>query len=47
MSVYSNMLAMSAQIPFGNSPIAFWIHAGFMAILSLITITIFRFKKWL
>lgn len=47
MTVYSNMLAMSAQIPFGYSPYAFWIHAGFMAILSLITITIFRFKKWL
>lgn len=47
MTVYSNMLAMSAQIPFGHSPYAFWIHAGLMAVLSLITITIFRIKKWL
>lgn len=47
MTVYSNMLAMSAQIPFGHNPYAFWIHAALMAILSLITITIFRIKKWL
>ncbi|MFZ2187825.1 MAG: magnesium transporter CorA family protein [Candidatus Moraniibacteriota bacterium] len=47
MTVYSNMLAMSAQIPFGHSPYAFWIHAGFMALLSIMTITIFRIKKWL
>lgn len=47
MTVYSNMLAMSAQIPFGHSPNAFWIHASLMMLLSLITITIFRVKKWL
>lgn len=47
MTVYSNMLAMSAQIPFGNNPYAFWIHAGLMGLLSLITILIFRIKKWL
>lgn len=47
MTVYSNMLAMSAQIPFGHSPNAFWIHTTLMALLSLITITIFRIKKWL
>lgn len=46
MTVYSNMLAMSASIPFGTNPYAFWIHAGFMAILSLITITVFKRKKW-
>ena len=47
MTVYSNMLAMSAQIPFGNSPHAFWIHTGFMALLSIFTMTIFKIKKWL
>lgn len=47
MTAYSNMLAMSAQIPFGNSPYAFWIHVGFMALLSVVTITIFKIKKWL
>lgn len=47
MTVYSNMLAMSAQIPFGNNPHAFWIHSGFMALLSLLTILVFKLKKWL
>ncbi|HCJ45386.1 MAG: magnesium transporter CorA family protein [Candidatus Moranbacteria bacterium] len=47
MTVYSNMLAMSATIPFSGSPHAFWIHAGFMAIISLTTITIFKIKQWL
>lgn len=47
MTVYSNTLAMSAQIPFGNNPHAFWIHVSFMAILSIITMTVFKWKKWL
>lgn len=47
MTVYSNTLAMSAQIPFGHSPYAFWIHVSFMAMLSLATIAIFKYKKWL
>ena len=47
MTVYSNMLAMSAQIPFGHNPYAFWIHSTFMAFLSLSTIAVFKWKKWL
>ncbi len=46
MSAYSNMLAMSANIPFGTSPHAFWIHSGIMFIISLATIFIFKAKKW-
>ncbi len=46
MTAYSNMLAMSAQIPFANVPYAFWIHVVIMLLISLITITIFRWKKW-
>lgn len=46
MTAYSNMLAMSAQIPFGHSPYAFWIHVAIMAFLSVFTITIFKYKKW-
>lgn len=46
MTAYSNMLAMSAQIPFGNSPYAFWIHVTIMALLSMGTITVFKWKKW-
>jgi len=47
LTAYSNMLAMSAQIPFGGSPYAFWIHSAIMAALSLMTIVVFKAKKWL
>ncbi len=47
MTVYSNILAMSAHIPFGNNPNAFWIHLGIMFIISLITISVFKVKKWI
>ena len=47
MTVYSNILAMSADIPFGKSPHAFSIHVGIMLMISLFTITVFKAKKWL
>ena len=46
MTVYSNILAMSAPIPFGDNPHAFWIHTGIIIGISLLTIAIFRFKRW-
>jgi magnesium transporter len=47
MTVYSNILAMSADIPFGKNPHAFWIHLSIMFFLSLFTISIFKARKWL
>jgi magnesium transporter len=47
MTVYSNILAMSARIPFGDNPHAFWIHASIMIFIALITITVFTIKKWI
>ncbi|HPN96518.1 MAG TPA: magnesium transporter CorA family protein [Candidatus Moranbacteria bacterium] len=47
LTVYSNILAMSASIPFGNNPNGFWIHMSIMLVLGLITITVFKIKKWL
>lgn len=47
MTVYSNILAMSADIPFGKSPHAFSIHVSIMLLLSLVTISAFKAKKWL
>ncbi|HOW60331.1 MAG TPA: magnesium transporter CorA family protein [Candidatus Moranbacteria bacterium] len=47
MTVYSNILAMSANIPFGNSPHAFAIHVSIMLLISLFTIILFKIKKWL
>jgi magnesium transporter len=46
MTVYTNMLAMSASIPFGENPNAFWIHFGFMLIIATFTVILFRWKKW-
>ncbi|MDQ1284011.1 MAG: hypothetical protein QG620_359 [Patescibacteria group bacterium] len=47
MTVYSNILAMSAEIPFSKNPHAFWIHFSIMLLVALVTITTFRIKKWL
>ncbi len=47
MTVYSNILAMSARIPFGDNPHAFWIHATIMLLIAFITITLFTIKKWI
>lgn len=47
MTVYSNILAMSAGIPFGTHPYGFWIHIGIMFLLSLFTIMVFKIRKWL
>lgn len=46
VSAYSSMLAISASIPFGSSPHAFWIHAGIMAIIAVATAAVFRWRKW-
>lgn len=47
MTVYSNILAMSADIPFGKSPYGFWIHLLIMFALSGFTISVFKLRKWL
>lgn len=47
MTVYSNILAMSADIPFGKNPHAFWIHLSIMLFISGMTISIFKNRKWL
>lgn len=47
MTVYSNVLAMSADIPFGKNPSGFWIHIGIMGLISFTTISTFKLKKWL
>jgi len=47
LTVYSNFLAMSADIPFGKNAMGFWIHILIALFISLITIFIFRMKKWL
>ena len=47
MTVYSNILAMSADIPFGKNPHGFWIHLAIMLMISGFTISVFKLRKWL
>lgn len=47
LTVYSNVMSMSVNIPLHTSPLAFWAHAGIMFILAVFTFVIFRIKKWL
>lgn len=47
LTVYSNILAMSASIPFGNNPYGFWIHMSIMLVIALFTVSVFKIKKWL
>ena len=47
MTVISNILAMSATIPFGHNPYGFWIWIGIMIIVSALTILVFKVKKWI
>lgn len=47
ITLYSNILAMNADIPFGKSPNAFAIHLSIMIFISACTIMVFKIKKWL
>ncbi len=47
LTVYSNILAMSAEIPLGKNPHGFWIHFSIMILISIFTMTIFKVRKWL
>ncbi|MDD5083444.1 MAG: magnesium transporter CorA family protein [Candidatus Moranbacteria bacterium] len=46
VTAYSNIMSMSVSIPLTHSPNAFWLHAGIIIIISILTIIIFRLKKW-
>jgi Mg2+ and Co2+ transporter CorA len=46
MTVYTNLLAMTANIPFGARADAFWLHTAITLAIALLTIIIFRAKKW-
>jgi magnesium transporter len=47
MTVISSILSMSVPIPFGHTPVSFWIYIGIMLLISAITILIFKVKKWI
>ncbi|MCX6766307.1 MAG: magnesium transporter CorA family protein [Candidatus Moranbacteria bacterium] len=47
MTVISSVLSMSMHIPLSQSPHAFWIYSAGMLVISVITIIIFKVKKWI
>lgn len=47
MTVISSILSMSMPIPLGHSSAAFWLYIGVMLFVSLVTIGIFKWKKWI
>ncbi len=47
LTVYSNIMSMSTDIPFHTSPSAFWFHVGIMTAIAIFTIVLFKMRKWL
>lgn len=47
ITVYSNLMSMNTPIPFENNIIGFWLHSFLMLIISILTIILFKFKKWI
>jgi len=47
LTVYSNIMSMSTNIPLHNNENAFWIHVSIMLAIALFTVLIFKVRKWL
>ncbi|MEI7891014.1 MAG: magnesium transporter CorA family protein [bacterium] len=47
MTLYSNVMSMSTNIPLSHNNEGFWIHTAIMLIISIFTIILFWVKKWL
>ena len=47
ITVYSNLMSMNTPIPFEHNIIGFWLHTALMVLISVITIVIFKMKRWL
>jgi len=46
MTVYSNIMSMTTNIPLHANPFGFWIHVTIMLSISIFTIILFKVKKW-
>jgi Mg2+ and Co2+ transporter CorA len=47
LTVYSNIMSMSVNVPLNTNPIAFWLHVTIMSGVGLVTFVLFKFKRWL
>ena len=46
LTVYSNIMSMSTNIPLHTNPAAFWIHVVIMLVIAIVTIILFKIRKW-
>jgi magnesium transporter len=46
LTVYSNIMSMSTNIPLHENANAFWIHVSIMLLIAAITVILFKIKKW-
>jgi magnesium transporter len=47
LTVYSSIMSMSVNVPMHTNPLAFWIHTAIMLSVAIITIVLFKLKRWL
>lgn len=47
LTVYSNIMSMSVNVPFHTSSGAFWIHITIMLLIAVFTFALFKSRKWL
>lgn len=47
LTAYSNMMAMNAAVPFLGNHYGFWIHLSIMAVISLVTFILFKWRRWI
>lgn len=47
LTVYSNIMSMSVNVPMHTNSNAFWFHVSIMFFLAVFTFAIFKIKKWM
>lgn len=46
-TLYANVLGINVRVPLQEQTDAFWLHIAMMAIIAILTIVVFRMKKWI
>ena len=47
LTVYSNIMSMSINVPLHKNDSAFWIHTGIMLAIAVFTFFLFKLRKWM
>lgn len=46
-TLYANVLGINVHVPLQEQPDGFWLHIGMMVIIGILTVVIFKLKKWI